>query len=247
MVILTNKIGLKDLKEFNNIQDFQMELIPINGTRGPVINGRGRAYRDYLLNHQHEYNRVILTDSRDVMFQRNVFQNKHFPPTGHIGFTLESGMRPVGLEHYNKVWIVACYDEETRKRMENVTISCAGFVMGGDVQSTIQYVDTMLFEFDNEASKCLNHDAADQGVHNYVAYMRDTPFRKVFIDNELSPCYTLGGDFVVGINGLNQVLNQKEEVVSAVHQYDRRGPFVDMINDNFRTKVRYLTRFQQRW
>jgi hypothetical protein len=115
-----------------------------------------RANRDSLEN-------VLLSDSRDVVFQGN--------PFGHIDGHIVSGLEENTIGHceINSSWIKQISGKDIHASMSNDRIVCAGVTLG-----PVGEVEKYLVEMCREIWRCLPKVALvaqfDQGIHNYLIY-----------------------------------------------------------------------------
>ena len=114
-------------------------------------------FREYLAQHwrRHAGGRVILTDFRDVVFQRN----PQTLPSHGVHFSLESSSgdrlkpdtikgRPIaGAVHSATAgWMHLCYDDDRVVAVYNESLSCSGVTWGGVLHVRL-YLALMLREF----------------------------------------------------------------------------------------------------
>ena len=159
-----------------------------------------------------ECSNVMLTDTRDVLFQKNPFD---YPFTKKLNFFLEESKR-IGDCSFNSKWIRVGFGDDCLKVLEDRLVSCSGTTMG--TASGVQdYLEHMI------SSHMFTSPMAgiDQGIHNYLIYTNTFPYAQVF-PNGVGPVLTLGymasGDIRFR-DGL--VLDKSFEVVDVIHQYDR--------------------------
>ena len=188
---------------------------------------------------------VLLTDVRDVYFQRDPFPILQVRlGAGHDLFFMEEAPSNTfgwgGTENFNKRWIWSCWGEQAVARLANKTVLCAGTTMG-TATGIRRYLKVMMQGIAERArsrdkakycpgwvkEECDCH-SADQGYHNYLFYTGlfgrgTTSFR-----NGVGPVYTVGimcNGAALPQNDRGMVLQQgiegKQEVAAVVHQADR--------------------------
>ena len=174
----------------------------------------------YLTAHPSEYSNVMLTDVRDVFFQRDPFQ---FDFGDEVCCFLEDGRDTIGSSVTNRTWIRDLFGSAALKSMERARISCSGVTIGS-YKRIMKYLETMvdyITRFVLPRQSRID-DGADQGVHNYILHYGLVPYSRVF-SNEDGPVITLTGvpEVDVRFDKNGYVVNKTGEVVNVVHQYDR--------------------------
>lgn len=180
------------------------------------------VYREFLLLSQNRYDMVLLTDSRDVVFQGNPFMNFHivsqntlvFNPnyngirgnlksvvldTNTVFFAME-GNEMNGLpisedpSGFNPRWVKECAGNDIYEKVKHLPITCAGTTLG-TMTSIQRYVDTLIIESSiGEEVKFLKCN--DQGMHNlilhYLGPRNLLPFSTYQLFNGAGPIATVG-------------------------------------------------------
>jgi hypothetical protein len=177
---------------------------------------RHLLYLQYLREHRQNYDRVFLTDCRDVYFQSDPFSWD--PPPG-IHFFLEEPANKIGQCPHHIRWINSQFGQATLKKMSAETVSCAGTTFG-DMAGITEYLAQMVSLSMKALS--LREIDGDQGIHNYI--LRERILSRVIVhENRRGPVMTLGpikmGD--IRLSADRQVVNEAGQVVSVLHQYDR--------------------------
>jgi hypothetical protein len=176
---------------------------------------RHLLYLQYLREHRAQYDRVFLTDCRDVYFQSEPFA---WNPRGLHLFLEESRYRIKDSPH-NSAWIRSQFGAEAFEQMKEEFISCAGTTFG-DIHAVLEYLETMI-RFTMKA-RSLQYPDGDQGIHNYLLRTKHLPGVTVH-ENRRGPVMTVGAVLpdVVRLNSAGLVLNDDGEVTPVLHQYDR--------------------------
>jgi hypothetical protein len=141
-------------------------------------------YHRFLLESGERYENVMLTDVRDVFFQRDPFG---FEIGDQANCFLEDERHTLASEKFDRAWILSAYGEETLAELGQKPISCSGITIGP--RDAMQaYVGVMVEELLR-----LRHQFAgiDQGVHNYVLYKGLVPGARL-VRNGDGPVYTVG-------------------------------------------------------
>jgi hypothetical protein len=133
----------------------------------PVIHSAPKLSRYYfaqqwLRKHIDEVDRVIHTDTFDVIFQSDPFIPRF--NASRLYFTLE----PVtlGESHWTMEWMQQCYGRNAVKPFHDRRVSCSGVTAGG-AKPFLKYLDTLLAN--PVWTSCFGH-SLDQAHHNYMYY-----------------------------------------------------------------------------
>ncbi|KAK8882341.1 hypothetical protein M9Y10_044983 [Tritrichomonas musculus] len=193
-------------------------------------------YQEWLSKHIDEVDRVLHTDTFDVIFQSDPF----IPiiTTDSLYFTFE----PVTLKSsfWTEQWITQCYGKSITKKYGNRAVSCSGVTAGG-AQPFLKYLNILLST--PKWVTCFGH-SLDQAHHNYLLYNGDfekaglnissfdcnSPYLTMHFCCKRAKCSWMGEGYVYGNNSnLAPVL---------VHQYNRwknltkRNPIFCPANDD---------------
>jgi hypothetical protein len=170
-------------------------------------------YREHLAAHP-EYDAVMITDVRDVLFQDDPFRSDLAE-----GLTLfeEYPGRPLHRQKNNAYWIESLYGTAALQQLQGVPILCMGVMMG----TTSAMIDTLDVLLPDMLTRYIGW-GTDQGVLNYLARTG------ALSDVHVHP-YGSGAAMHMGIaprdtlsvDGAGRVLNAEGEVCPVLHQYDR--------------------------
>jgi hypothetical protein len=174
--------------------------------------------------HPNAFENVLLSDSRDVVFQQNPFTR--------IGQSLVSGLEEttIGCCVMNSDWIRHLYGSNVYNQMFNRRVVCAGITLGPAYQME-QYLVAMCAEI----WKCLPKVALiaqyDQGIHNYLIYTDKV--RLELTDNRAGIIATLHYENPSNIqtDGAGGVVTVQGKVPAIVHQYDRHRNLVSFVTE----------------
>src|SRR5262249_670571 len=122
-------------------------------------------FYEYLLRHPNAYDRVLLSDVRDVFFQRDPFLSDY--ESGLHAFLEEKG-RTIATCLGNRRMVIEAFGASMLDEIGDCEPSCAGITIG-DQESILQYlhyVITLTFE----ARQMRLVSPVDQGIHNYVVH-----------------------------------------------------------------------------
>jgi len=161
--------------------------------------------------------RVLLTDVRDVVFQRDPFS---FPwPDGLSVFMEDRATRLADCPHMER-WTLGHLGAEALCAMGGRLVSCSGTIMG-DAASVRHWLERMcegLLPFDPPETRGMA--GYDQAVHNHLLHRGSLGEVSVFHND--GPVLTLGRlPAPPGLDEDGNVLNEAGEPALIVHQYDR--------------------------
>ena len=187
-----------------------------------ITNFRWKIYEDFLTSNKNKYNLVLLTDLRDVLFQKDFFKyydyNRSF-----FGVALEDGnlSQPV-----NQKWLIDSYGQDIYDKIKNQRIICAGTVWG-TIDKLIEFSKVMWEILDSQWS--YRFHAIDQAVANYLIYHikmfndcliksenKDGLLMTIGLTNEENIFFDLDDNLVNG-NG---------KIAAVIHQYDRKPQII---------------------
>ena len=173
-------------------------------------------YRDYLSERGHAFDLVMLSDIRDVLFQRQPFDQ----PVSALEVYLEEPHVTIGRPgSRNRYWYADLYGEAAVAAAGGEVVSCSGVTVG-PVSQVLGYVTAMADEIDRHLPAVL--DGHDQAVHNHLLQTgRLAAARRVA--NGTGRVLTMGMLPHVRYSREVGVLNADGSVPSVLHQYDRHA------------------------
>jgi hypothetical protein len=188
-----------------------------------IYNFRHFLYLDYLLKHPGRFRNVLITDVRDVFFQRSPFD---LVVADKIHVAMENPSISLGECEWNRGWLRAGFGDQAVAALADEQISCAGTTLA-PADQMIRYLTTLL------ARICEMDDAmncADQAAHNLLLHEgRLNPIER--LQNFRGPILTLGNETSYRLNDRNELINEDGSVINIVHQYDRH-PVLQRIADH---------------
>ena len=213
----------------NKIKSFGCILkdIPSEYAEMRLENVRWKMYADYLNENPDKYNIVLHADSRDTIFQQNIFQiydnDKPF-----LGVALEQDNL---TEHLNQKWIKYISNEEVYNKIKNERIICGGTIIATS--------DKFLLLANKiwEKAKIDPYEVKihDQALINYIVY-----YEKVFDDCLIKSENKEGKIITLGIvkkkfeiDSEDNILNEDGEIASLAHQYNRLDYFLEKVKKKY--------------
>lgn len=192
-----------------------------------VVNSRFKLYADFLEQFGANYSQIFLADTRDVIFQADVFA-KFGGLTNFLGCVTEADN--IGKSDLNLKWLVDCFGQEIADSLCDKKIICSGTVIGS--------IDAMKI-FCRELWKILEHkpeDIFDQAAMNYLVWNKLLP-----IENLIEIDVHSGEIFTCGLINDNKILGDKilrgdGTIPAVVHQYNRHDDLVQLVDKIYHDK-----------
>ena len=172
-------------------------------------------YYIYLAQHAGEYANVLISDVRDVIFQRDPFD---FDLGDEVCVFLEDDRDRIRDCRYNTNWLKLGFGDGAVEEVGDNLVSCSGVTLGS-YRAMMHYLEVM----NEHLLRLKSHpNGMDQGVHNYVLYKQRLKGVRVF-SNGQAPVLTMGKttDLPTRFDEQGRVLNDDGTVPGVLHQYDR--------------------------
>ena len=188
-----------------------------------IFNYRHFLYYDYLLKHGSKYRNVLITDVKDVVFQRDPFG---FPVSDHIHVAMENPDIPLGACPWTSQWVLAGYPPEVLEKLKDKAMSCAGTTLA-PVPLMMRYLALMLDEI---AGMRDAYECADQAAHNLLLHEgKLEPVKR--LGNFEGPILTVGTEPRYALNEDRELVNRDRSVIAIIHQYDRHPELVRIFEE----------------
>ena len=179
-----------------------------------IAQGRYFIAKEILEEYFQDVELVLLSDSRDVFFQGNPFENLE----GNLASGLED--EKIRQSSYNSNWINHFYGKVGLDQIEDRLIICSGVTIGKR-NAMLDYLDGMCDEISKFLLKCAFMPGLDQGLHNWI--IRENGIKITLLPN---------GNNLIGTSGFSNpelftfeerkgLFTLENEPVKIVHQYDR--------------------------
>ena len=163
---------------------------------------------------------MLLTDVRDVFFQRDLFQQ---PFDQHLHVVQEPDKMRLRDDPANAEWFQLAGGADALARFGDCPISCAGTTYG-TTRRVLEYLDKMIEHMNGALAELATHRDGDQGVHNFLLRSGQLPQARLelsFQSHVLTMHWLDSGE--LRWNDRNQIVNHDGSVISLLHQYDRRA------------------------
>lgn len=187
-----------------------------------IYNFRHFLYYDYLLKHEGEFEKILLTDIRDVAFQDDPFS---FPMQEAVYVAIENRTKKLGECQYNGRWVRNGYGEDVLTDMADHIVSCAGTTLG-PASHIKRYLEKLLHEIVHLRDA---YDCADQAAHNYLLHGNKID-SVVKMYNDDAPVMTVGSERQFTLDKEGYLLNNAGHRPATIHQYDRHPQLVASMN-----------------
>ncbi len=137
---------------------------------------RYAVYLDYLRVRLSRYDQVMMSDVRDVVFQRNPFDGI---TSQKCHFYLESAVRTIGEDPTNSRWVRGCFSSAEAERLAARPISCIG---GTDaIMTYLERMAARIGAMPWRIYRRIGH-GYDQAIHNYLVHL-DPAIDGIVVDN----------------------------------------------------------------
>jgi hypothetical protein len=179
---------------------------------------RHLLFQDYLRKNGSRFARVLITDTRDVFFQRDPFS---IDDESDLAFFEES--HPLAHGMFNPLWLLYHFGQPTLQRLGGMTALCAGTIAGRPeaLSCYLERMATLMQEADR-----MDFATGDQSLHNVLVRERlaNIPYRVTLFRNGQGPVYTLSrylDTAEIPLDPDGEVINPLGQVIPILHQYDR--------------------------
>jgi len=218
-------------RNLDRIADHDVTIIPLERRPGlenvPFNALRYFLYLEFLSGVGHEYGKILISDVRDVIFQRDPFS---YSWKEGINCTLEDRRMTIGECPHNSHWIREHLGEDALFTVSGAPISCSGTTVA-DHESMVRYLEIMtanLLPF--KGGECIA--GYDQGVHNVLVHTG--ALGDAALHDNAGPILTLG--YTKGeppYDKAGYILGEGGERAHIVHQYDRKPGLHKAVRDRY--------------
>ena len=193
---------------------------------------RFRNFKRYIDAHGDEYEQIFITDTRDVIFQGDIFE--HFKGySNFLGYAYEDDDLRGSKSGFvwNYIWFAKIFGKEEADKLLDKKIICAGSSLIGTPHEIRIFLEKLLTD-----DPRMGEFAYDQAAFNYLFHNKLVPIENLIeIDTYSGAIYTNGlikdnkirGDFILRGDG---------GVPAVVHQYDRHKELIELVDRIYRDK-----------
>jgi len=222
VLFITDALDAEFTEFYNAHQIITLELDANTlANRWDMQHARFNIYKDVLSEHFQDSTRILLTDTRDVVFQDNPFK---YPAVAELEFFHEP-------QTYNKCacnakWIKERYGDPAYEELEGKYIICSGTTMGSR-EAIVTYVDAMIEEMEDLRQRIPGMQVLDQPLHAHMIYRGVFPSYHLFQNGE-GAVSTLHHQLVLQMDRQGRLLNKDGTPTPIIHQWDRMGRLKDV-------------------
>jgi hypothetical protein len=171
----------------------------------------------YLKEFVQKYQYIMLTDVRDVIFQKDPF---NFPIGNKLCCFMEREGISLRQEPVDAWWMEQAFNRSTLERLGDNPIVCSGVTIAPPNLMT-DYVERMIDLFMAAPGRGWEaRPGMDQAMHNYLIYNGLLPEIALYANNT-SPVFTVGLEDNISLNQSGFIVNKRGDIPNIVHQYDR--------------------------
>ena len=209
-----------------------------------IVNYRFYLYYDFLNKNKNNYNYIFICDSRDVLFQKNIF-NHSILSSKYDLYIFEEESQNITIDKckFNSLYIQKS-GLDINDLVYNKPILCVGTILGNE-NGIMEYLEKFVYILLNEVEEeNRSYYGTDSGINYKIIYGDLLKNINIYIcKNNEKLVYTMAFP-----NYLNQIdysilLNNKQQicyngvVCCCVHQYDRLN---DEIKKQMSIKYNYI-------
>lgn len=195
------------------------------------INSRHLFYYD-LIQQLPEYKNVLVSDTRDLLFQSDPFS--YCPDEPHLFAFEEDSNCPLMHEINNRNWIRTIYGEKRLEQIGNNPILCGGAMLGSR-KEMLKLLYLMAKEMLNIDPNVFSWTVADQPVLNHICYSELAKDLNLSIkkngDVMVNLCVSLVHNHdsdQINLDIKTNLISVNGKVPSIIHQYDRSETLVEL-------------------
>lgn len=188
-----------------------------------IHNTRYFKYLDILLEHRGQFNKVFLTDVRDVAFQGDIFE-MNFPD--NLCVFMEDPDWNLS-ERFNRQILINNYGVSIANQLSEKRIICSGTTLG-TAEQIINYIVTLMNERGIDKMVQVGGIPDEQAPHNYILHNDLIPNHKVENGHGVATlCLVHPNEIELSKNELISVYGYSGTPI--IHQWDRHPNLVEFL------------------
>ena len=212
-----------------------LEQFPVELKSGIPNNTRWKVFADYLAAHGDDYAQVFISDTRDVIFQGDLFA-PFKDCTNWLGYAME--LTTIGEDmKCNYPWTVDCFGKAEADKLADKQIICDGTVIGSS--AALKILATKMWGILSYIESRVDYRIHDQPVMNYLVWNNLLPIENLFeFDVNHGEIFTTDQIYKLypaKIRG-DKILRGDGGIPAVVHQYDRHKDSTQLVNRIYRDK-----------
>ncbi len=181
-------------------------------------------YSNKFVSDNPQYNRIMMADIRDVIFQEDPFLTI-------VNDKVQVAMEDVniGENEFNSSWVKALMGEDYLEKVKYESVSCCGTIAGErkGMLYYLSYITEMIAEKGKMLDTGDNVFFMDQGSHNIFCIEHPLLIHKH--TNAAGKIFTMSYPAQIILSRDGTFINEKGDTYSLVHQYDRYLFLNDML------------------
>lgn len=192
---------------------------------------RYAIYLEFLRARLARYDQVMISDVRDVVFQRNPFDGIASP---QCHFYLESAVRTIGEDPTNSRWVRGCFPAYEAERLAACRISCSGITIGGTA-AIVAYLEMMakrIRVLPWRIYRRIGH-GYDQAIHNYLVHLAPEVAGIVVENNRHIATMALEPRAFYRLDRDCLIYGPDDRPFAICHQYDRFPDLLKAVEARF--------------
>jgi hypothetical protein len=219
------------------LQTRHVHAIPVLQVRSfsrSVHARRYAIYAEFLRARRHRYDQVMVSDVRDVVFQRHPFDGIS---GRQCHFFLEGISQKIGEDPTNSRWVGGCGTSAQVEAVSSHRICCSGITIGG-TDAMLGYLDRMadrIRRIPFRIYRKIGH-GYDQGIHNLIVHLDPDIDGAIVENNGHIATIGLGPESLYSLDENALVRVAGGHLPAVCHQYDRFPKFRDAIEARYRIK-----------
>jgi len=216
-----------DKKTNNFFEKNKIKKIFTGEDKKLIYKKRYNIYYNFLK--KSSYKKILITDTRDVFFQKDPFKNSLLKK---INFFIED--KKIYECKHNSRWIKKLYGKKILNTLNDKYISCSGTTIGyrHEILAYLNYMIKHIEKF--RYFSFSNSPGTDQGNHNFIVYLTKFNKYKKYSNND-GYIATLANSNIKNFQLKNKLRSKQNITYDIVHQYDR---FFKKNNQNYSPRVK---------
>jgi len=234
VVILVRWPGLKVRRYLRGRGVTSIPIVQTRSFTRSVHARRYAIYADYLRRRADRYDQVMLSDVRDVVFQRHPFEDI---TSSKCHFFLEGSSQTIGEDPTNSRWVRGCATVAEAEAVASRRISCSGITIGGTC-AIISYLDRMtqrIRAIPFRVYRKIGH-GYDQGIHNLLIYLDHRIDGVIVENNGHIATMAIEPQSLYRLDDAGQIRLAAGHLPAICHQYDRFPQFRDTVEARYAMK-----------
>ena len=243
LVIFIGQEDINHILKLNNIYK-NIKYFIVDNKNVHIVSFRFELYYDFLIKNKSNYQYIFMCDSRDVLFQKDIFQHPIISSNYDL-YIFEEESKHITIDkcQFNSLYVTRS-ELPIESIVYNKPIICAGTILGTE-KGILRYLEKFNLILNNEIPENIKSlYGVDAGINYKIIYnnlLNDINI--YFSKNNEKLVYTMAFPIFLNIIDYNILLNKNKQICYdkdicyCVHQYDRLN---DIIKKNISVKYNYL-------